>query len=75
MKLIELYFANKKLKQIERAMETRQLVDLAKAADMDLEHPMFAQMPLTEAFEIIQVRLADRLRKIAELKGIEIERK
>ena len=55
-----------KIVQIEKALTTDKLNDLLVAADIDPSDPMFRDMPIQEAYEVIQVRLADRVKQIQE---------
>ena len=71
MTLLLKFMANKKLKEIEIAMQSGSVRDLAKAADMDLSDPMFSEMTIDEAFDVITVRLADRLEAIKQIRGVQ----
>lgn len=68
MSLLLKFVANKKLKEIQSAMQSGNLLELTKAADMDLNDPMFAEMSMDEGLEVIRVRLADRLKEIELIK-------
>ena len=52
--------------QITKALNSGKLNDLLEAADIDPTDPMFRDMPIQEAYEVIQVRLADRVKQIQE---------
>ena len=68
MKFLENYFADRKLTEIKFAMQTMKIKDLAKAADVSLSDPMFAELPIEEAFQVLLVRINDRVKRILELK-------
>ena len=64
-KKIHLWAQNlRKQLEIIQAMKSGRLTDLLKAADMDPNDPMFRDMPLEEAIQVIQVRVADKLRRM-----------
>lgn len=69
MKFIERHFANKKLKQIETAVQSGRFADLAIACDINLDDPIFSEMPINEFFQVVEVRLADRIRQITKING------
>lgn len=68
MKAVEKYYAKKNISQIQAALNSRNMIDdLTKALDIDLNDPEWANMPATEAFQIMEVRVADRIRRYQEL--------
>lgn len=70
MKALEKYYAKKNMTQIQAALNSPQMIaDLAKALDIDLNDPEWSNMPFTEASQVMQVRVADRVRRYRELNG------
>lgn len=69
MSRLEKHFAKKNMKQIYAALQSGKISDMAKALDIDLNNPEWANMPFTEASQIMQVRLADRVKRYLELEG------
>lgn len=63
-------WANASLKAIEfrqqlvKAEQSGLITDWAKAAEIDLYDPMFADLSVDDFTDVIQVRLADRLKTI-----------
>ncbi len=71
MKAIEKYYAKKNMAEIQAALNSRhKIANLAKALDIDLNDPEWSNMPSTEAFQVMQVRVADRVQRYnALIKG------
>jgi hypothetical protein len=68
MKALEKYYAKKNMAQIKAALNSpRMIADLAKALDIDLNDPEWSNMPFTEASQVMQVRVADRVRRYNQL--------
>lgn len=69
MKAIEKYYARKSLEQIQLAYKSNSILEWAKAAELDLNDPEISNLPMEEATQVIQVRLADKMKRIAHLLG------
>lgn len=69
MKFIEKYYAKKSLEQINLALKSNSILQWAKAAELDLNDPKIANLSMEEATQVMQVRLADKVRRIQELLG------
>lgn len=69
MKAIEKYYAKKSLEQIKLAYNSNSITQWAKAAELDLNDPEISNLPMEEATQVIQVRLADKMKRIAKLLG------
>lgn len=69
MKAIEKYYAKKSLKEINIALTSNSILQWAKAAELDLNDPEIANLSMEEATQIMQVRLADKARRIQQLLG------
>ena len=50
--------------QLVKAEQSGLITDWAKAAEVDLHDPMFADLSVDDFTDVIQVRLADRLKRI-----------
>jgi len=69
VKALERHFAKKNIKQIQAAMESGRIADMAKALDIDLADPEWSDMSFIEASQIMQVRLANKVKRFQELTG------
>lgn len=69
MKFIEKYYAKKSLEEINLALASNSISQWAKAAGLDLNDPEIANLSMQEATQIMQVRIADTVRRIHELLG------
>lgn len=69
MRAIERYYAKKSLKQIQFAYKSNSIMEWAKAAELDLNDPEIFNLPMEEATQVIQVRLADKMKRIKQLLG------
>lgn len=50
--------------ELVRAEKSGLIIDWAKAAQIDINDPMFADLSLNEFTDVVQVRIADRVKKI-----------
>ncbi len=50
--------------ELVKAEKSGLITDWAKAAQIDLTDPMFADLTVNEFTDVVQVRLADRVKKI-----------
>lgn len=69
MRSIERRMARKNLQQIDAAVKARKIAPLAKALDIDVNDPEWANISATEFFQVAQVRIADRIKRYQELTG------
>jgi hypothetical protein len=69
VKAIEKYYARKSLEQIKLAYNSNSITQWAKAAELDLNDPEISNLPMEEATQVIQVRLADKMNRIEQLLG------
>ena len=69
MKAIEKRIARKNLREIDAAIKARKIEPLAKALDINLDDPEWANMKASEFFQVMQVRIADRITRYQELTG------
>lgn len=69
MKVIEKYYAKKSLEQINLALKSNSILQWAKVAELELNDPKIANLSMEEATQVMQVRLADKVRRIQELLG------
>lgn len=69
MKALEKHFAKKNMREIQAAIESGKIADMAKALDIDLADPEWSDMPFTEASQTMQVRLANKVKRFQELMG------
>jgi hypothetical protein len=69
VRAIEKHYAKKALRQIEIAYESNSIAEWAKAAELDLNDPDISNLSMEEATQVIQVRVADKMKRIAKLLG------
>jgi hypothetical protein len=69
VRAIEKYYAKKSLEQIKLAYDSNSITQWAKAAELDLSDPEIANLSMEEATQVIQVLLADKMKRIKELLG------
>lgn len=69
MKAIERHLAKKNIKQIEAAIKSKSIAQMAEALDINLDDPDWADMHFKEASQIMQVRLANKIKRYKELMG------
>jgi len=66
-KAIEKHYAKKNIRQIEAALKSRKIADMAKALDIDLTDSDWSNMPFSEASQVMQVRLQNKVKRFQEL--------
>jgi len=67
VKAIEKYYARKSLKKIQMAYSSNSISTWAKASGCNLNDPEFANLSTEEATQVMQVRLADKMRRIEKI--------
>ena len=69
MKALERHYAKKNFRQIEAALKSGRIADIAKALDIDLSDPEWSNMSFIEAEQVMQVRLQNKVKRLQELMG------